>query len=142
MRKPTHANIGPIVGAGSTQTEAKANALASASRLLTQLDRIRPQLVGWKDSVSLVYPFFTSDGELLWVYTNPRTVGEVSRDAGREWMGTAGYWKNASEARSAALNHLIQNDPAGIPADLPDDLTPRDRENLTSLRALRPTLAA
>ena len=133
------ASIGPIVRFGATVTEARSLAHASAARALTHLNSARPQLVHWGGSVSLVFFVFTHDGDIQWAYTNPRTVEELSADDGCERVGFAGYWTSASAARSSAINHMIQNDPRGIPEDLSGvpDLSPHDRQALNNLRDLR-----
>lgn len=132
-RKPTH-TIGPITVTGDTATQARMLAESAASTALSKLDRARPVVVAWREQVSLVFTLIMADGEVSWAYTNPRTLAELSADCGRERMGTAGYYQNCAIARSKALSHMIQNDPAGIPDELPtDELHPDDIDTLRNI---------
>lgn len=127
-------NIGPIVGKGANKTAAREHALECAAKALDRLEHVRPVVIAWRGQVSIVRPVVMDDGKIQWMYTNPRTLAELVTDCGRESMGSAGYWDNASLAGSAVLSHMIQIDDGGIPDELPDTLHPKDVENLVTLR--------
>lgn len=133
MAKHEH-RIGCVIGLGANKTAARESAMARADSALSRIDRTRPQLVTWNGAASMVYPTIGEDGSIVWAYSNPRTIAELAADAGRISMGCGIGYESASHAASAALSHMIQIDPAGIPDEIPSTLAPKDAENLATLR--------